>query len=195
MDERTHNCAFSTQKMAKKQLSYKSDVTCDQHSTFSASCSTIDQHTFEETINTQRFSNWDRLLRSLPYCYLLVDIIRKPNVDKTLEFRHLTEAFSYVITSQRQQIGDDITTLQKSIELSTETDCVLYSPSSFSALVDGYQKTVFTDKQKPYSFGCRRLDNYSTNKTHSYRKRTQWTGVFKSGTSRTLLDSSIKKDY
>ena len=113
---------LAPEQSPKKRLSYNSDVTCDQHSTFAASCWNLDQHTFEETIDPQRFSNWDRLLRSLPYCYLLADIIRSPNVDKTLELRHLTEAFSYVIrTSRRRQFGDDITALQKSNELPTKS--------------------------------------------------------------------------
>ena len=103
----------------KKPLSYTSDDTCDQHSTFAAWSSTIDQHTFEETINKQRFSKWDRLLRALSYCYWLADIIRNPNVNRTLKLRYLTKAFSYIRTSQRQ--FGDITALQKTNEPSTKS--------------------------------------------------------------------------
>ena len=64
----------------------------------------------------------DFFRRALSYCYLLADIIQNPNVDKTLKFRHLTKAFSYMIrTSQRRQSGEDFTALQKSNELSTKS--------------------------------------------------------------------------
>ena len=163
----------------KKPLSYTSDVTCDQHSTFAASSWTIDQQTIEETIDPQRFSNWDLLLGALSYCYMSADVIQNPNVDKTLNFQHLTKTFSYMIrSSQRRQFGDDITALKKSNELSTKSrlrSLQPYTDNSSILRARGRlsEAPYLLTSKNPIGLDAEDWTIILLIKQHSYRKQTQ----------------------